>query len=388
MKLVCFVIDSITIGGAEKLTLDVIGELAKKNTFKINLIILKEVAEESLLELIPDNVEYLFYDIFKFSFIKRISGLASLLKKYELVHSSMESANLYCSLAKIFSFSNTKYIATIHGVDGVFFTEKYTKEAIKKNGWKYFFLIKYLQNFTFKFYDRFIAVCFDTKNFLIKQRKISSKKIEVIYHGINVEVRDNYKDFDNSIRQEYNIAKEDFLIGYVGRLAYSKGLEYLIDEFYELVKHDSSFKLMIVGDGILRKELEEKINHYKINDNCCLIGSRKNVDDYYKNFDLYLLPSFSESTNLTVLEAMFNKTLTLSSDAGGLKEIIKDGENGFIFETGNFKEMKNKILHIFENRYSFEKLKIAGYETILEKFNLTRNVNKIFDFIRMELIRK
>lgn len=382
MKKICFVLDSLNVGGAEKLTLEVVNAIHSLGKYKVSLIYLAESDKISFSELIPSEVKVYFFDISRYGFISKILKLSQLLSKFDVVHSSLETSNLICSLSRLFILKKIKFISTIHGMDGVFFKEPNVRKKINEFGLKYKILIKYVQNFTFKFYHRFIAVCFDTKKFLIEQRHISEDKVKVIYHGLNISsLEEKYNNVETEdIRLKYDISEKDFLIGYIGRIAYAKGLEYLLEALKEIVKFYPNIKLMIVGDGILKDYLKQYSKENGLSKNCIFLSTQKNLKSYYKSFDLFLLPSFSESTNLTVLEALYFKTLVLTSNAGGLSEIIEDGKNGFLFNTGDFEDMKQKIGFIINNVQKFSELKKQGFQTVMNKFNLNENVKMIAQF--------
>ena len=273
-----------------------------------------------------------------------------------------------------------KYIASIHGIGGVFIEDKILQNEIKKN-WskKYVFSIKYLQNFLFKFHDEFIAVCDFIKQFLINVRKINEKKIQVVYHGLDIKSFSKPIDYSRvqKIKKGVEINEKDFVLGYVGRLSYGKGLEYLVDVFSDLYNVHNNFKLLLVGDGVLRNKLQDFIDDKSLNRECVITGMVSSPKEYYHLFDLFILPSFSETTSLTTLEAMCLKRIVLTSNAGGLPEIIYDMENGFMFESGNFKEMKEKILYIFNNKDKLNEIKENAFKTVISKFNLNENVKNI-----------
>lgn len=377
---VCFVIDHLNVGGAGKLTIDVINGLSK-DEFDISILCLYPIDNKKNLKfLIPEYIQTFLINLSKYNAFKKIIFLRNFFIKYDIVHSSLELSNFYCSLVKLFTPKRVKFIATIHGVGGIFIEDKILQDEIKKNwSWKYIFSIKYLQNFLFKFHDKFIAVCDYTKHFLINKRKVNKNKIQVVYHGINTKFYSKpvNKSEVQRIREELGIREQDYVMGYVGRLSHGKGLEYLLEAFLELSKVHNNFKLILVGDGILKEKLQNYIDFKSMKHKCIITGMVLSPLEYYNLFDLFVLPSFSETTSLTTLEAMYLKRISLTSNAGGLPEIINDGENGFLFEKGNFQEMKKKILYIYNNKDKLDAVKENAFNTVISKFNLNENVKKI-----------
>lgn len=135
-------------------------------------------------------------------------------------------------------------------------------------------------------------------DFLFKNKK---------YHIINNAI--NFKKFEfneNSrikIRNKYNISDDIFLIGNVGRLVPQKNQLFLVEIMQELVKRNKNIKLMIIGDGELKKKLEEKIDEYKLNNNILLVAGKSNINEYYCAFDCFVLPSIYEGLGFVNIEA-------------------------------------------------------------------------------------
>ena len=180
-------------------------------------------------------------------------------------------------------------------------TPKYTHQKL---------LPKLVQNV-----DLIFSTGYDTAKELEKQ---SGKKIIVQPSGINdIFFEKFYKNFEN----------KTFTIITVANLFPKKNLELVLDIAKEL-KH---YKFLIVGDGPERKNLENKIKNENIS-NVELLGFKntEEVKKYYQNSDIYLLTSLAEGTPTSALEAMACGLPVISSNAGGLENIIKDNINGFI----------------------------------------------------------
>lgn len=372
MKKILFVIDTIDIGGATKLTFDLINEI-DKTKYEVKIIYLNEAKFKgpNLLDYynFKDISEYVWFK--KYRSLKRIKYFYKIFRKYDLVHSCMEQSNFYTSLIKNIPFSNFKLIITYHGLDSV-----YTKDAsiIKlKQKSSYVFVMKYLQNVLFKKTDKYISVCRDLKKYLINERGINEEKIKIIYQGLNF----NYIiriDDDKNVRPD----SQYFTIGYLGRLGYSKGLEGFIETAENLKRKIPNLRIAIKGDGELKSYLEKFIKEMNMGEYIFIESFDKNVFNFYRKLNLFVLPSFYETTNLTVLESMYAGTVVLASDIGGIPEIIEDKKNGFLFECGNFKDLENKVLDIYKLNYSdLNDIRSNAFNTVSGKFNFNKNIRNI-----------
>lgn len=381
---ICFVIDSLNIGGAGILTMEVL-KLLPESEFDMTVFSL--YGSNNIVTIqneIPVYVKFRNLHIEKISTLKRLFFLKEIFEHFDVVHSCMEMSNFYCSLIRNIS-SKVRHVCTIHGADGVFIEDEILQQAIKKSwSWKYVYMIKQLTTYLFKKTDLFIAVCNDTKEFLIHKRKIPSSKIEVIYHGRNYERIEkesnsiNVQDFRNSLK----LPPESFVIGFVGRLSHGKGLEGLVDVFNSLAKIKMNIHFLIVGDGDLKGAMMDSTERSGNSKMYTFTGMIENPWYYYKIMDLLVLPSSSESTALVLQEAMYNKVVTISFAVGGIPEVITNEIDGFTVRKSDFNALQDKISEIYEDKFSLDEIRKNGFLKIAQSFNLVLNVKRIEGLLR------
>lgn len=139
----------------------------------------------------------------------------------------------------------------------------------------------------------------------------------------------------------------------VGRLEQVKGFPDLIDVFAIFQKDHPEWSLKIVGKGSQEELLRNKIRAMNLQDKVFLIGEKNTeelAEEYY-NASLYVMTSYSESFGLVLLEAAsFGLPLIAFDSAEGAKEIIQNGQNGYLIQNRNKEDMSNKIEEIIENR--------------------------------------
>lgn len=151
--------------------------------------------------------------------------------------------------------------------------------------------------------------------------------VEMIYNAIYV------KDFlyDEKVRREkrneLGIEEDDFLIGFVGRLQDQKNPLYLPTIMKAVLTRNKRAKMIIVGEGRMRKELEDKIKEYGFNSSMFLLGNRTDVNKLMQAMDVFVLPSLHEGLPYVVVEAQ----------ASGLKCFISDGITTEVDVTGSVK---------------------------------------------------
>lgn len=118
--------------------------------------------------------------------------------------------------------------------------------------------------------------------------------------------------------------------------------------FAQVVKKIPS-KLLMVGDGEARSECEQLCRDLNVTDNVRFLGKQDAIEEILSVSDLFLMPSQSESFGLAALEAMACKVPVVSSNAGGLPELVIDGVNGFLKDVGDVNGMAEKAVFILED---------------------------------------
>lgn len=152
-----------------------------------------------------------------------------------------------------------------------------------------------------------------------------TKKSRVVYNGIDVE---RYK-FSPSVREEYRKTlgiDSDLVIGHVGYMDGIKNHRFLISAFAAAVKKNPHLKLLLIGDGDLRPQVEEQIAREGLADRVVLLGKRGDVDNIYQAMDIFVLPSVFEGLPVTLIEAqscglpcIASSSVTRQADVGGVR---------------------------------------------------------------------
>lgn len=186
------------------------------------------------------------------------------------------------------------------------------------------------------------------------------KEVKLIHLGIDLE-ENFYK------RDDFGLKEDDFVIGSVLRFERVKNPIFLVDIFYEVYKKEKNSKLVLVGDGSLKNEIERKIEEYGIKDRVFLTGFREDVKKIYRIFDVFVLTSFKEGFSISTLEAMSSSLPVITSDSGGIRETVEDGINGYIIKNFNKEDFVEKIL-IFKNKDLKREFGERNRKKVLENF--------------------
>jgi len=385
---VCYVIDSFQVGGANKLTLQTI-KLLSRNRFNVSVISL--ISKDNDLEFVGSflndkETKIHLLNIQHKGFIGAIRDIKNILSDCDIVVSVLESSNFYCSIISTFILRNKIFVCTMHGLDPDNINDFYFIKNVKdKWTFKRKLKLKYIQWLLFRSYEHFIAVSINIREYAKTKYNLKDSKVTTIYHGIDVNemaIRPNEKvteKYSKKIKESFNLKDNDFILAYVGRLTYAKGLEELLISFKQLSEIYHNIKLLLIGDGERRSYLENYIKENRLANNCHVTGFMYNISNVYSLIDLFVLPSYAEGIPLTLMEAMFNSKVTLSSNVGGIPEIVQNNVNGFIFPMGDFSIFENKVINIYENKDKMDNLKLSAKARVVEHFDINKNVQKIED---------
>lgn len=160
------------------------------------------------------------------------------------------------------------------------------------------------------------------------ERKIGKpEQYRSIPSGIEIErfrQRDQEKD-----------AGQECIIGSVGRLEPVKGHVYLLEAFAILAPHFPRLRLVLVGDGPLRAELQDLAGRLRIAERVCFPGWREDVSTLLQTFDLFAFPSLNEGMGRALVEAMAAGLPIVACRSGGIPEVLAEGQAGLLVEAGH-----------------------------------------------------
>lgn len=126
----------------------------------------------------------------------------------------------------------------------------------------------------------------------------------------------------------------------------------------------------MVGEGPEKVQAEALCEKLGIADKVIFLGNSTEIDRILCFSDLFLLPSESESFGLAALEAMINRTAVVSSNAGGVPEVNKQGVSGFLTDVGDVQAMAEKAIYILEDQERLDKFKNQAFE-VASKFDIS-----------------
>lgn len=372
---ILYLITQSEFGGAQRYVFDLAINL--KSEFNVIVAAGKDGKNNEFENLLKENridfysIPHLKRKISPLNDLLAIFEILKLIKKLkpDIVHLNSSKVSILGSIvAKICS------LYAIYTVHGWVFNEPMPK--CKK---LFYFLAEKLTSFL-----KNKIVCISRLDYDIAKSKlrIKEEKLSLIYHGIRPlnfisreEARKKIKE-----RCEMRNAKCEIIIGTIANLYKTKGLEYLIEAvkilMNELRATSYELRAIIIGEGTERKNLENLIKKYNLEKNIFLLGNIKNAAELLPALDIYICSSVKEGFPYSILEAMSAGLPIVSTNVGGIPEIVDDGKNGLLIEPHNPEKLAEKIKILIEDEALRKEFIKEAKKTANEKFKLSEMIKK------------
>ena len=215
-------------------------------------------------------------------------------------------------------------------------------------------------------------------------------KLKVVYMGI----ADDWFHPAEPVKQ----LKRDLpIIGFIGQIAEIKGLPVLLKALKIVSYRFPDFKAVLVGGdfnhkGAYLEEMKALANMLGISDKAQFMGFQDNPRNWTASFDIMVVPSLVEPLGMVAMEGLAQKKPVISSNTGGLPEIIQDGITGLVVEPGLETALAEAILKLLHNPQYGKKLAQAGYEQTKTRFHINvmmRNFNAVYkELMGMDVMRE
>lgn len=348
MKKIGFCINSLEMGGAEKLLVDIINTLSETKEYEIFLLT-KEKSNSYFYNKIKDKVKY-FYLLEKEEKSSFFSNLKnSILKKIKFrkfagnvnIIIDFLDCDFYKYIKKV---KNKQKISWLH----LNYEELKRKKKIERKIY---------------YYDKTIVTADDME----KEIKAETKNLRIykIYNLIDFSMID--KKLEES---KEKLPEEEYFLTVCRLDEEQKDVTTLINAFS---RYKGKEKLLIIGDGKDREKLEKLCKDKKIENKVTFLGTLTNPYVFVKKAKCFILSSKGEGFGLVVAEALYCGTKVISSNCPvGPREILLDGKIGELFKVGDEKELLDKLNNISQKEYDKklieQSLKRYGKEEFIKKF--------------------
>ncbi|MFA0308126.1 glycosyltransferase family 4 protein [Vibrio splendidus] len=319
------------LSGVQRVSLD---EFKYLNPMCEKYLIVKERGELSNeIEMIPNTKIFYVNDLVReMNFISDFKALFGIIKilikvKPDVVHTHSSKPGVLGRIAARLTGVKT----VVHTVHGFAFPGAKSKLS--------YYIFWFLEKISSYFMDKLIVLTNSDLYVAKDNLGIPLSKIELVPNAIDISLYRN--ETNNNVDF---LDKDYFNIVMIGRLWEQKNPNIVLEALRVLKSSNriDRVKFYFIGDGPLRKKLEENIVEYDLLDHVHLLGWRNDVNLILPNFDLFVLPSLWEGMPLSILEAFASEVPVLTSDIDGNKSLL-EGEHGLMFESGSVDDLVAKL---------------------------------------------
>lgn len=312
-------------------------------------------------ETIPINAEIITLKYGKYD-PRTILAIAGLCKKYniDILHAHLSKSIISCLLA---SFICKKPVIV------------HERGAIFRKG-VFFSVYRFLLRLLHRRAAAIIANSEATALELTARASVGRHRIKVIRNPVDFRAFDAEKVSRRQSRENLRISDEDFVVGFAGRLHFVKGVDLLIRAMALLLEQSPRYLLVLAGDGAERKSLEDLTIQLGIAGRVRFLGMRDNVPEVMAAFDIGVVPSRQEPFGRVAVEFMRIRVPIVSSGAGGLAELVHDGETGIVTRENTPEEIAAAIRCLADDKELRQQLIDNAYR-FCERFNVDEHAKKI-----------
>ncbi|WP_440336811.1 glycosyltransferase [Mitsuokella multacida] len=367
MERVVYIVLSSHIAGTERHVLDLMNGVKRNAVFKPILIaypgaFIKQASDNDIeCYTVIDNKLTILYQLYRV--IKKVHP--------SIVHAHLGTSGLYGRLAAFFA-----RVPVILYTDHAWAQRNIDLSALSN----FFHIIIY--RLLSKITNKIIAVSIPVEQYLLTDIKIPREKLIRIENGIDsILFSTNNKKID---------LKDDTIIFIcVGRLEKEKNQMCVLLAAKELIKEGYDFEIRIIGDGSQKESLYSFCKNNNMLKQVRFLGyiPNKRLKEFYSDSDILILPSLRETFGLVLLEAMACYCPCIASNVGGIPYIIRDGVNGYLFYSDDYKSLAKKMEFVINHKDIIPKLAQNARNIVCRDFSVDKMVRRTEEVYIEELKR-
>jgi glycosyltransferase involved in cell wall biosynthesis len=294
--------------------------------------------------------------------------LAQLVRKLEpdIIHTHTAKAGAVGRTAARLARSDAIVVHTFHGhvLRGYFGAPKA-------------YAFRLLERWLARRTDALIAVSPQVRDDLVALGVAPPEKFAVVRLGIELARRVSPNGSREDVRRLLGVPGERFLVGWVGRMTGVKRTDDILLGLKGLRERGVDASLCLVGDGPDREHVERRAHELGLARHCLYLGYQDDVAGWYAAFDAFVLPSANEGTPVSAIEALAAGRPVVASRVGGVPDVVRDGEDGFLVEPGDVEGLAERLGRLAADPALRERMGGAGRDRVLGRYAVDRLIDDV-----------
>lgn len=353
--------NSTVRGGAEEHILTLLRHL-DRNYFLPHLVCSPECAQKLRPDL-PEDVRLFSFSLRNPYELKGALHLARLLREEQIgiLHSHLFGASLAAS-----------HIGRMCRVPVIIETP-HVREAWRHGLIKGHYVIDRIVS---RFVDCYIAVSEANARYLTEEKGLPTTKVHLVHNGCDLKKFNPECVAPRGVKQSLGFAEDDPVLLVLGRLEPQKGHRFLLDAYARVVREFPKSRLLCIGEGVLRQELEEQTQRLQIQANVRFLGYQSNVTEWLAMADITVLPSLFEGLPLVAIESLAAQRPIVATAVDGTIEVVVNERTGLTVPPGGTRELAEAILRLLRQPELGRELARTGRQWVLERFSQEQQLRK------------
>jgi glycosyltransferase involved in cell wall biosynthesis len=238
-----------------------------------------------------------------------------------------------------------------------------------------------IERLTAAIVDRMVALTAGERRDYIACSVANPEKMVTIHSGVNIDRFMKLKVNIEGKKRSLGLNTEFPVVGTVGWLLPIKGPIYLLRAMAEVWQNHPDIHLVYVGKGDLEEDVKREASRTGVSDKVKFLGWRDDIPEIMQILDVFVLPSLNEGMGRVLLEAMASGKPIVASNVGGIPDLVKDGQNGFLVGPGDVNGLSIAIKRLIEDERLRGKMGAKG-RAMAQRYDVKEMVRKIDDLYR------
>lgn len=251
---------------------------------------------------------------------------------------------------------------------------------------RYHFATRWMNLATMNWLRRVIAVSEDVEQSILKHKPRLRAPVQTVLNGVNTERFAPGLFEPSGIRSALKIPEHASVIGTIAVFRFQKRLDLWIDIAKRILAQKPDTHFVIVGDGPLKELLLAKQQEHGMIHNLHFVGVQVEVRPYLASFDLYMMSSIFEGLPIALLEAMASGCAVVSTDAGGIKEVIRNEVDGMVCSVDEPFRLVDFAVDLITNQEKRKTLSANGRVRVMESFSMVKMVKELEEIYTRETV--
>jgi len=250
----------------------------------------------------------------------------------------------------------------------------YTEHNLQE---RYHFITKYINKWTFNFQTLAIGVSNDVTHSI--QKNINPKIVcKTVLNGVNTKgfVRLNGKE-RMTIRKQFGIPENAIVVGTTAVFRFQKRLDKWMEIMHFAIDKNPNIYGIVIGAGVLEEEIKAKHKELNLESKVYFAGLQSQVKPYYEAIDIFMMCSSFEGLPIALLEAMSMNCAIVSTDAGGIKEVLRNKIDGLMVDVDDWKQLSKSILELADNKDELSNFQLQARKRVETSFSISAMVDQL-----------